>query len=212
MGLLAGSVTSALPGPAVTGTVALVGAAGVAAGLGALSVDTPASTRDAAADVTTPDSDAVDAALGDRAEASEEEQSSRSASRPALVAVQRATKQSAMPAARQDVAGAVTETVEPSDPRDIAMSMLADHGWSKDEFSCLDQLYYHESNWDPSAQNPSSGAYGIPQSLPGDKMAEYGSDWQSNPETQLEWGLAYIQDRYGSPCGAWSFWTANNWY
>jgi hypothetical protein len=117
-----------------------------------------------------------------------------------------------MPAARQDVSGAVTETVEATDPRDIAMGMLADYGWSSDQFSCLDSLYARESGWNPSAANPSSGAYGIPQALPGDKMAEYGYDWQTNPETQLEWGLAYIQDRYGSPCGAWNFWLSNNWY
>ena len=70
----------------------------------------------------------------------------------------------------------------------------------------------HESGWNPAAHNPSSGAHGIPQSLPGDKMADYGADWYTNPETQLEWGLHYIQDRYGSPCGAWGFWTCNNWY
>jgi hypothetical protein len=90
--------------------------------------------------------------------------------------------------------------------------MLADYGWSSDQFSCLDSLYTRESNWNVSATNAYSGAYGIPQALPGDKMASYGADWQTNPATQLEWGLAYIQDRYGSPCGAWSFWESNNWY
>jgi Transglycosylase SLT domain len=191
----------------------LVGAAGVAVGLGALSVDSPGSIRGAAADVTAaPDSDAVDAAPDDREEQAAERESSRSVSRPALVSVQRATKKSAMPASRQEVSGAVTETVEATDPRDIALGMLGDYGWSTDEFSCLDSLYLQESGWNPAAENPSSGAYGIPQSLPGDKMAEYGSDWQTNPETQLEWGLAYIQDRYGSPCGAWNFWLSNNWY
>jgi hypothetical protein len=213
MGRIAGDVASLLPGPAVTGTVALVGAAGVAVGLGALSVDSSGSTRDTAADVTpAPDSSGVDAAIDDREERAAEQQSSRSVSRPALVSTQRATKTSAMPASKQDVSGAVTETVEATDPRDIALGMLGDYGWSTDEFSCLDSLYLHESGWNPAAENPSSGAYGIPQSLPGDKMAEYGSDWQTNPETQLEWGLAYIQDRYGSPCGAWNFWLSNNWY
>nr|WP_236539967.1 lytic transglycosylase domain-containing protein [Spiractinospora alimapuensis] len=97
-------------------------------------------------------------------------------------------------------------------PRDIARGMLGDYGWGGDQFSCLDNLWEKESNWDPSAQNPSSGAYGIPQSLPGDKMASAGSDWQTNPATQIEWGLGYIKDRYGSPCGAWSHSQANNWY
>jgi hypothetical protein len=137
---------------------------------------------------------------------------SRSVDRTPLVARQRADKKAAMPASRQDVSGAVTETVAPTDPRDIAMSMLADYGWSSDQFSCLDSLYTHESNWSVTASNSYSGAYGIPQALPGDKMAAYGSDWQTSAQTQLEWGLAYIQDRYGSPCGAWSFWESNNWY
>ena len=61
------------------------------------------------------------------------------------------------------------------------------------------------------AQNP-SGAYGIPQALPGDKMAAYGSDWQTNAATQIKWGLAYIAGRYGTPCDAWSFWQSNGWY
>jgi hypothetical protein len=92
------------------------------------------------------------------------------------------------------------------------MTMLADYGWTSDQFSCLDALYSRESGWSISAENAYSGAYGIPQALPGDKMAAYGSDWQTDAHTQLEWGLAYIQDRYGSPCGAWSFWESNNWY
>ncbi|MPZ62690.1 MAG: transglycosylase SLT domain-containing protein [Propionibacteriales bacterium] len=99
------------------------------------------------------------------------------------------------------------------DPRDIAWSMMASYGWaSQTEFDCLDALYISESNWDPLAVNPSSGAYGIPQSLPAEKMAAAGDDWRTNPVTQLEWGLAYIQERYGTPCSAWSFKQANNWY
>lgn len=170
---------------------------------------------------TGPDSDpVVAAALSEHALASQErldQRVSRAGSRPALVSVQRRTKSSAMPVAKQDVSGAVTEQVpvqpvQPSDPRDIAMGMLASYGWSSDQFSCLDELYIHESGWNPAAANPSSGAYGIPQALPGDKMAAYGADWQTNPATQLAWGLAYIRDSYGSPCGAWGFWESNNWY
>ena len=100
----------------------------------------------------------------------------------------------------------------PSDPRDIAMSMLGTHGWSSSEFSCLDSLWVSESNWDPSAENPTSGAYGIPQALPGSKMAAAGSDWETNPATQIEWGLDYIADTYGSPCAANSFKLSNGWY
>jgi hypothetical protein len=97
-------------------------------------------------------------------------------------------------------------------PRQIAGQMLAQYGWAAGQFSCLDPLWTHESGWNPHAQNPRSGAYGIPQALPGDKMASAGPDWLSNPATQIRWGLAYIQDRYGTPCGAWSHQQATGWY
>ena len=97
-------------------------------------------------------------------------------------------------------------------PQEIAQQMLGDFGWGASEFGCLDSLWNRESGWDVHASNPSSGAYGIPQALPGSKMAEYGSDWESNPATQIEWGLHYIQARYGSPCGAWSHSQADGWY
>ena len=99
-----------------------------------------------------------------------------------------------------------------SDPKDIAMAMLPQYGWDSSQFGCLDDLWYGESGWDPSAENPYSGAYGIPQALPGSKMAAAGPDWETNPATQIEWGLGYIQDRYGSPCSANSFKLANGWY
>ncbi|MFJ2192158.1 peptidoglycan-binding protein [Kitasatospora sp. NPDC087861] len=87
------------------------------------------------------------------------------------------------------------------------------HGWSvSGQFGCLDQIYIHESGWKVYATNPSSGAYGIPQALPGDKLAAAGSDWQTNPNTQLSWGLDYIKGRYGDPCSAWGFWQSHNWY
>jgi hypothetical protein len=99
------------------------------------------------------------------------------------------------------------------DPRSIARSMMAErYGWGSGEFSCLDTLWEHESSWDPHAENSSSGAYGIPQALPGSKMSTYGSDWQSSPVTQIEWGLAYIRQSYASPCGAWSVWQSKGWY
>ncbi|MFC3997108.1 transglycosylase SLT domain-containing protein [Nocardiopsis sediminis] len=103
-------------------------------------------------------------------------------------------------------------SIPSGDPKEIAQAMLADFGWSADEFSCLEPLWEKESNWNPSAENPSSGAYGIPQALPGNKMATAGSDWQTNPATQITWGLGYIEDRYGSPCEAWDHSEANGWY
>jgi len=111
-------------------------------------------------------------------------------------------------------AGAVTESeqLSQSDPRDIARALMGDYGFSQDQFGCLDSLWIRESNWNPLAHNPSSGAHGIPQSLPGSKMASVGADWYDNPVTQIKWGLGYIRDRYGSPCSAWGHSQATGWY
>ncbi|MEU2401973.1 transglycosylase SLT domain-containing protein [Streptomyces pseudogriseolus] len=80
------------------------------------------------------------------------------------------------------------------------------------EFQCFSNIVSHESGWNPQATNASSGAYGLVQALPASKMASAGSDWKTNPATQIKWGLDYMKDRYGSACDAWSFWQANNWY
>jgi hypothetical protein len=103
-------------------------------------------------------------------------------------------------------------SIVPDDPREIAESMLADYGWDSSEMSCLDDLWVSESNWEVDATNPTSGAYGIPQALPAEKMAAAGSDWRTNPATQIEWGLDYIQSSYGTPCSAWEFKQSNDWY
>ncbi|RST18574.1 lytic transglycosylase domain-containing protein [Streptomyces sp. WAC05374] len=81
-----------------------------------------------------------------------------------------------------------------------------------DQFQCFSNIVDHESTWNYRATNPSSGAYGLVQALPGSKMASAGADWQTNPATQIKWGLNYMNERYGSPCGAWDFWQANHWY
>ncbi|MET9890743.1 transglycosylase SLT domain-containing protein [Streptomyces sp. NPDC006465] len=80
------------------------------------------------------------------------------------------------------------------------------------QFQCFSNIVNHESSWNYKAVNASSGAYGLFQALPGSKMSSVGSDWQTNPATQIKWGLNYMNSRYGSPCDAWSFWQANNWY
>ncbi|GGO51955.1 hypothetical protein GCM10012287_35170 [Streptomyces daqingensis] len=80
------------------------------------------------------------------------------------------------------------------------------------QFQCFSQIVERESGWNYQASNPSSGAYGLMQALPGSKMASAGADWRTNPATQIKWGLNYMDSRYGSPCGAWDFWQANNWY
>jgi hypothetical protein len=97
-------------------------------------------------------------------------------------------------------------------PQDIARMMASDRGWGSGQFSCLVSLWNKESRWNYRAQNPSSGAYGIPQALPGSKMGSIAADWRTNPVTQIRWGLNYIADRYGTPCGAWSHSQATGWY
>ena len=104
------------------------------------------------------------------------------------------------------------ENLSSQDPQDIAEALLPSYGWSSSEMSCLVPLWMGESGWRVNAENSSSGAYGIPQSLPGSKMASAGADWQTNPATQIKWGLGYIQERYGSPCGAWGFKQGHGWY
>ncbi|MGN6221580.1 MAG: lytic transglycosylase domain-containing protein [Microbacterium sp.] len=92
-----------------------------------------------------------------------------------------------------------------------ARGMIAGYGWGDDQFACLVSLWNKESGWRYNASNP-SGAYGIPQALPGSKMGAYGADWQTNPATQIAWGLGYISGRYGTPCGAWSHSQSTGWY
>ncbi|WP_231482721.1 lytic transglycosylase domain-containing protein [Nocardioides sp. URHA0020] len=98
------------------------------------------------------------------------------------------------------------------DPKDIARTLMGKFGFGADQFGCLDSLWTRESGWNPAAHNASSGAHGIPQALPGSKMASAGPDWEHNAATQITWGLGYIQDRYGSPCGAWGHSESHGWY
>ncbi len=104
------------------------------------------------------------------------------------------------------------ENLSAQDPQNIAEALLPSYGWSSSEMSCLVPLWAGESGWRVNAENSSSGAYGIPQALPGSKMASTGGDWRTNAVTQIQWGLGYIQERYGSPCGAWGFKQGNGWY
>ncbi|MEV4898778.1 transglycosylase SLT domain-containing protein [Nonomuraea sp. NPDC050547] len=94
----------------------------------------------------------------------------------------------------------------------IALGLVVQRAWSLREFQCLDSLWTRESNWNHRAYNRSSGAYGIPQALPGGKMRGAGHDWRYNPATQIRWGLKYIKGRYGRPCGAWGHFRSHNWY
>jgi hypothetical protein len=123
-------------------------------------------------------------------------------------AQQQATQQQA---AQQTTAQPATSAPSGS-PQQIAEQMLSQFGWSSSQFSCLQPLWALESGWNIYASNPSSGAYGIPQALPGSKMASAGPDWQGDAATQIRWGLSYIQGTYGSPCAAWSHEEADGWY
>jgi uncharacterized protein YabE (DUF348 family) len=103
-------------------------------------------------------------------------------------------------------------TGSPNSAQAIARSMMMqDYGWGDSEFSCLVQMWNRESGWRTDAMNP-SGAYGIPQALPGSKMASAGPNWQSDASTQIRWGLQYIASRYNTPCQAWGLWQQQGWY
>jgi hypothetical protein len=102
-------------------------------------------------------------------------------------------------------------TPDPGSAQAIAQTMVAARGWDTSQYNCLVSLWNRESGWNVYAYNP-SGAYGIPQALPGSKMATAGADWQTNPATQITWGLNYITGSYGTPCGAWAHSQADNWY
>ncbi len=111
--------------------------------------------------------------------------------------------------------GGVTVYAPPPNPgtaQAIAYRLLPAFGFNaKQQYGCLNNIWTRESNWRYNAAN-ASGAYGIPQALPGSKMASAGPNWQTNPTTQIKWGLGYIKDRYGSPCNAWAFWEGHSWY
>jgi hypothetical protein len=142
-----------------------------------------------------------------------------------LAAKEAATAQTTQNTATQNTATQNTATAQPTpsatasaapvasgSPQQIAQAMLGSFGWSSSQFSCLDPLWAHESGWSVTAYNAGSGAYGIPQALPGSRMASVGPDWQTNAATQIRWGLEYIKGTYGSPCAAWDHEQATGWY
>ena len=105
-------------------------------------------------------------------------------------------------------APAQAATTSASSAQSIAHKMIP----SAAQYNAVSKIVEHESGWNVSATNSSSGAYGLVQALPASKMASAGSDWKTNPKTQIKWGLDYMNSRYGSPTAAWSFWQANGWY
>ena len=111
--------------------------------------------------------------------------------------------------------GGTTVNIPPPNPgtaQRIAYNMMPSFGFDpSSQFSCLDNIWTRESGWNYQAEN-ASGAFGIPQALPGSKMASAGADWQTNPATQIKWGLGYIKSIYGTPCNAWAFWQGHSYY
>jgi hypothetical protein len=144
------------------------------------------------------------------AELSDREQSSSRS-----IADRRVAADSLKAAELTDATGvAVTKTVDltKADPRQLALALMPQYGLATSQFSCIDNIWTHESKWNVHADNPYSSAYGIPQALPGSKMSSAGPDWQNNAETQIRWGLSYIAKRYGTACAAWSFKESHGWY
>jgi hypothetical protein len=145
---------------------------------------------------------AVDKAAADAAAAAAAE----AAAAAAAAAAQEA-------AAAEAAAAAQASALTPDGARTVAAQMASSqYGWGDDQFQCLDSLWTKESGWNYQAENAGSGAFGIPQSLPGSKMASIADDWSTNAVTQISWGLDYIARGYGTPCSAWSHSQSVNWY
>ena len=180
-----------------------VAATGIAVSTGVLSQPLPVNGAAAALSTSTPAKSLSQAELADR-----EQRASRSEDRRPVIDTVKAR-------ALSNASGrAVTKTEDLSnaDPRDLARALMPQFGMSSSQFGCLDNIWSQESGWNVHAANPSSSAYGIPQALPGSKMSSAGPNWEDNAETQIRWGLGYIQSRYGSACEAWSYKQGAGWY
>lgn len=126
-------------------------------------------------------------------------------------AAAKAAKEARAKAAQRANRSINRKPVSAGSARAIGKTLAASRGWTGQQWVCLDNLFTRESGWRTSARN-GSGAYGIPQALPGSKMSRFGSDWRTNPATQIRWGLSYISGRYGTPCAAWHYFLAHRWY
>jgi hypothetical protein len=143
--------------------------------------------------------------------------------KPAVVAKPPAPEKKAAGPRHSDAPAPAPATTKPAAPAPVVTTLseqyaglsayqIAQQIVPSGEFGCFDWIVSRESGWSVTATNPSSGAYGLGQALPGSKMASAGSDWQTNPVTQIKWTLGYMDERYGSPCAAQSFWESHNWY
>jgi len=113
----------------------------------------------------------------------------------------------ALAASRAAARATITKDFSPGSVQAMALSIVG-----QAQFQCFSNIVTRESGWNYTATNPSSGAYGLVQALPGSKMASAGADWRTNPETQIKWGLNYMNVRYGSPCDAWAYWQVHHSY
>jgi len=192
--------------------VALTGLAAAATGVsvtGGLASQAPDALAPAAADVATTSPSGPVTAAEPTADAAGSE---RRANRQVVSRSARRTDATKAAALEMSGGSGVTrsERLSEGDPRDIARALLPAYGFSSDQFSCLDSLYVSESDWRVDADNPTSSAYGIPQALT--QLHDLPADYMTSAESQIRWGLEYIQDTYGSPCSAWSFKQGNGWY
>jgi hypothetical protein len=226
---------------ALVATVAVAGLSSPGGEASAIAVPAPVNVRSAAAPAAALDqAPALDQLAAERAAA--KARADRALARAQLVAAKQATKRAKslgietkaiaeqQAKIKADLAAAAKKAAEEkaaleralknrgyepgvTDPKEIARQILKNkYGYGSSQFSCFNNIIMRESMWKINATNPSSGAYGIPQALPGSKMATIASDWRTNPATQIIWGIEYMKDRYGSPCAAWSFKSSHGWY
>jgi hypothetical protein len=195
---------------ALTGLAAAVTGVSVTSGMASSDPDV---LSPAAADVATTSPSASPTASPEAtADATDAAADERRASRQVASRSARRTDKAKATALEMAGGSAVTrsEKLSEGDPRDIARALLPAYGFSSDQFSCLDSLYVSESDWRVDADNPTSSAYGIPQALT--QLHDLPADYMTSAESQIRWGLEYIQDTYGTPCSAWSFKQGNGWY
>lgn len=168
--------------------------------------DARVTTEKAAADKAAADKAAADKAAADQAAAAKAAADKAAADKAA------ADKAAADQAAAAKAAAEAQPVNDPAGAQAYAASRLAAFGWGQNQMQALITLWNKESDWSTTATNPTTGAYGIVQSLPGSKMATVGADWQTNYKTQIDWGLDYIKKSYGSPANALAFHLSHNWY
>jgi hypothetical protein len=190
-------------------------AAKAAADKAAADAAAKAAADKAAADKAAADKATADKAAADRAAAAAA--ANRDAQRPQLPSSAPSTTSAPKPAATtKPTTPTTTPTKVPTTaPKPVASGSAYDIAKSMvpaGQFGCFSNIIERESSWNVHATNPGSGAYGLGQALPASKMASAGSDWRDNPATQIKWVLSYMDSRYGSPCGAWSFWQSHSWY